>query len=117
MSTALHTVTHSVLHICNLLTSILLVPLLWLTLLKACMYWQMIMAGKVAVAVEGEVLVVVTVAVAEGILGVAEVLAGAVLLEDPGTGLAQAAIITALPASEPWCFVVVLYNPCSIKGQ
>lgn len=79
----------------------------------------MIMVGEVAVVVEGEVLVVATVAVAvaEEILVVAEVVAGVVLLEDPGTGLAQAAITTALPASEPWCFVVVLYNPCSIKGQ
>ncbi len=68
----------------------------------------MIMAGEVAVAVEEVVLVVVTVAVEEGILVVAEVVAGAeVLLEDLGTGLAQAAITTALPASKPWCFIVV----------
>ena len=68
----------------------------------------MIMAGVVAVAVEGEVLVVVTVAEAEGILGVAEVVAGVeVLLEDLGTGHAQAAITTALPASKLWCFIVV----------
>ncbi len=77
----------------------------------------MIMAVEVAVAVEGEALVVVTVAVAEGILVVAEVVAGAVLLEDLGTGLAQAAITTALPASKSWCSVVVLHSLCSIQCQ
>lgn len=82
--------------------------MLWLTSLKVCMDWQMIMAGEVAVAVEGVVLAVVTVAVAEGILVVAGVVAGAeVLLEDLGTGLAQAAITTALPASKSWWFMVV----------